>query len=160
MAEVVLNDRLARSGLGDQVEVTSAGTGGWHVGEPMDSRAAALLTSHGYDPSRHRGHQLAAEELAGYDLLLAMDSGNHADVLAMAESSSEAEETVDRIRMFRDFDPAVDRAPSGAAAGDRDVPDPYYDDNGFRTVLAMVERVVDALVAALPGVLAAAGRTL
>ena len=45
MADVVLNDRLEAAGLADRVEVVSAGTGGWHVGDPMDRRAAALLTS-------------------------------------------------------------------------------------------------------------------
>ena len=47
MAQVVLEDRLERAGLADQVEVVSAGTGDWHVGEPMDQRAAATLSAAG-----------------------------------------------------------------------------------------------------------------
>ena len=49
MAHVVLESRLADAGLDDRVEVASSGTGGWHVGKPMDSRAAASLTAAGYD---------------------------------------------------------------------------------------------------------------
>src|SRR3954452_7907711 len=60
MADVVLNDRLIRAGLERLVEVVSAGTGDGHVGRPMDRRAAALLTAHGYDASRHRAQQFAS----------------------------------------------------------------------------------------------------
>ena len=57
MAHVVLEQRLADAGLADRVEVTSSGTGDWHVGEPMDRRAAATLTAAGYDATRHRARQ-------------------------------------------------------------------------------------------------------
>jgi protein-tyrosine phosphatase len=135
MAEVVLSDRLAAAGLDDAVEVVSAGTGDWHVGEPMDRRAAAALTARGYDASRHRAQQFEASWLEEHDLVLVMDAGNLADVSALGDPA--------RVRMFRDFDPR-------AGDGDRDVPDPYYGgDDGFDSVLAIVERTVDALVAAL-----------
>ena len=136
MADVVVNDRLEAAGLDDRVEVVSAGTGGWHVGGPMDRRAAALLTTHGYDATRHRAQQFDAGWFDAVDLVLAMDADNFADIVAMGPS--------DRVRMFRDFDPRV------GAADDRDVPDPYFGgDDGFEDVLAMVERTADALVPAL-----------
>lgn len=132
MAAVVLADRLERVGLTDRVEVVSAGTGTWHLGEPMDRRAAALLTSEGYDASRHRARGFEADWFAGNDLVLAMDAQNHADVTALGPAS--------QVRMFRDFDPA----------GPGDVPDPWYGgDDGFDAVLVMIERTADALVAAL-----------
>ena len=56
ISDVVLRARLDEAGL-DTVEVISAGTGGWHAGEPMDRRSAAILREHGYDPSRHRAQQ-------------------------------------------------------------------------------------------------------
>ena len=52
MADVVLEQRFHDAGL--DIEVVSAGTAGYHVGKPMDARAAATLRSAGYDPSRHR----------------------------------------------------------------------------------------------------------
>lgn len=129
MAHVVLEQRLADAGLDDRVEVTSSGTGGWHVGNPMDRRAAATLAAAGYDPTHHRARQWTTNEDA--DLVLAMDAENLADIGGRS----------DRVMLFRDFDP---REPGS------DVPDPYYGgDSGFEEVLAMVERTATALVAAL-----------
>jgi protein-tyrosine phosphatase len=137
IAEVVLTERLARAGLDDRVEVVSAGTGGWHVGEPMDRRAAAILAAHGYDGSEHRAAQFEAHWHDEHDLVLAMDESNHADLSDLTEGETS------RLRMFRDFDPR-------ATGSDRDVPDPYYGgDDGFAHVLATVERTCDAIVAAL-----------
>lgn len=133
MAHVVLESRLADAGLGDRVEVASSGTGGWHVGNPMDSRASATLTAADYDPSRHRARQYDTSWPEAYDLVLVMDEANLADVGGRT----------DRIRLFRDFDP-VD--PGG------EVPDPYYGGpDGFEEVLTMVERTSDAIVTALSG---------
>ena len=135
MAHVVLTARLASAGLGDEVEVVSSGTGDWHVGNPMDRRAAAALAARGYDGSAHRARQFEAGWFDECDLILAMDSDNHSEIAALGPA--------DRLRLFRDFDPR-------AHDGDREVPDPYYGgDDGFDTVLAMVERTTDALVAAL-----------
>jgi protein-tyrosine phosphatase len=80
MAAVVLADRVADAGLAELVEVVSAGTGPWHVGEPMDDRAAARLTSAGYDATRHRARQLDASWFESCDLVLVMDTQNHHDV--------------------------------------------------------------------------------
>ena len=140
MADVVLTDRLDAGGLGREVEVVSAGTGDWHVGNPMDRRAAALLTSHGYDASRHRAQQFAAHWFEEQDLVLAMDESNAADLRA---EFGDALDDPDRLMLFRVFDPR-------GRDGDREVPDPYYGgDDGFATVLAMIERTCDALAAAL-----------
>ena len=134
IAEVVLRDRLERAGLADRVEVLSAGTGGWHVGGPMDERAAAVLADHGYDATRHRARQADGDWLASLDLVLAMDQQNRRDLEAVVDPG--------RLRMFRDFDPEADEQ-------DRDVPDPYFGgDDGFGAVLAIVERTADALVSA------------
>ena len=66
---VVLESRLDDAGLGDRVEVTSSGTGGWHVGNPMDPRAAATLTQAGYDATRHRARQYDASWADRNDLV-------------------------------------------------------------------------------------------
>ena len=127
MAHVVLEARLADAGLTERVEVGSSGTGGWHVGKPMDERAAATLTGAGYDATRHRAEQYDDGWTASYDLVLVMDEANLADVGGRTE----------RVRLFRDFDPE----------GPGEVPDPYYGgDQGFTDVLAMVERTTDVLV--------------
>jgi protein-tyrosine phosphatase len=144
MAHVVLEDLVRRAGLDDRVEVVSAGTGGWHVGNPMDRRAAAVLTAHGYDASQHRARQFGRSWIEDCDLVLAMDATNHADILEHAHDPDEW----DRVRMFRDLDPR-------ATESDRDVPDPYYGrDDGFEQVLAMVTRSAKGLVDELSALLA------
>lgn len=139
MADVVLNARVAEAGLDDRVEVVSAGTGGWHAGDRMDRRAAALLNREGYDADRHRAQQVPVRWLDECDLVLAMDRDNLRDLRALGETDPT------RVRLFRDFDP--DEPGS-------EVPDPYYGgDDGFRDVLAMVERtsatVAELLAAAV-----------
>lgn len=139
-ADVVMASLVADAGLADVVEVRSSGTGGWHVGQPMDERAAATLTAAGYDATRHRARQHDAD-WAGLDLVLAMDAANLAAIGGAADGRT------GRVRLFRSFDPEVpDDAPVP------DVPDPYYGgDDGFADVLAMVERTCarlrDGLVA-------------
>ena len=128
IAEKVFAAELERAGLAEGVRVTSAGTGGWHVGDPADDRAAAVLRAAGY-PSDHRARQVDAEAL-GADLIVALDD-THRRALCDVGAS--------RVRLLRSFDPT---APEGA-----EVPDPYYGgDDGFDEVLAMIQ-------AAVPGML-------
>jgi protein-tyrosine phosphatase len=130
-AQVVLESLLEKAGLVGAVEVASCGTGTWHLGEAMDERAAATLSAAGYDASAHRARKFDDTWLDDYDLVLAMDRQNLADIGGRTA----------RIFMFRDFDP-VD---TGA-----DVPDPYYGGlGGYEEVLRMVERTGTAIVAAL-----------
>lgn len=139
MAHVVLEDRLARAGLADEVEVTSSGTGDWHRGEPMDRRAAATLTDAGYDASRHTARTFGTDWF-DRDLLLAMDDANLRDMIDQAPDPAAAQ----RVQMFRSFDPE-------ASGPDAEVPDPWYGGaDGFAEVLAMVERTADSIVEQLP----------
>jgi protein-tyrosine phosphatase len=138
IAEVVLREKIARAGLDDRVEVVSAGTGGWHIGEPMDRRAATVLAAHGYDGSAHQVSKFEHHWHDECDLVLAMDRSNHTDLGALAPGGQ-----TERLLLFRDFDPR-------ATDDDRDVPDPYFGgDDGFTSVLTTVERTADAIVAAL-----------
>jgi protein-tyrosine phosphatase len=127
IAEKVLVHELERAGI-DGVRVSSAGTGDWHVGEPADPRAAALLRAEGYadDHAARRFDALDA------DLVVALDRGHARALRALVPDP-------DRVRLLRSFDPD--------APADADVPDPYYgDDAGFTEVLAMVRAAVPGLV--------------
>jgi protein-tyrosine phosphatase len=140
IAHVVLRRALERAGIGDRVEVDSSGTGDWHLGHPMDRRAAAALTTAGYDGSMHRAQQFTEQWFARHDLILAMDESNFRDVCALAPDEETAGE---RVRMFREFDPL-------SSFGDVEVPDPYYGgDDGFAEVLRIVERTSEGLAEAL-----------
>ncbi|WP_238342935.1 low molecular weight protein-tyrosine-phosphatase [Nocardioides cynanchi] len=135
MAHVVLESRLAAAGLDDRVVVRSSGTGDWHVGRPMDDRAAAVLRRAGYDPSRHRARQYDGTWPAEHDLVLAMDESNLDDLGGRSQ----------RVGLFRDLDPG----------GPGEVPDPYYGGpDGFAVVLDLIERTSDALVTEVADTLA------
>jgi protein-tyrosine phosphatase len=136
MADVVLSQRVDDAGLAGRVAVASCGTGDWHVGGPMDERAAAVLRANDYDPSAHRAQQLSAAWLEQNDLVLAMDAQNLADITEGGGSD-------DRVRMFRSFDPLAD-------PDDLDVPDPFYaGDESFGQVLGIVERTCRQILAEL-----------
>ncbi|WP_110240250.1 low molecular weight protein-tyrosine-phosphatase [Nocardioides gilvus] len=139
VADVVFSERVAAAGLADRVEVVSAGTADYHVGKPMDPRAAQSLTTAGYDPSRHRAQQFQAVWHDEADLILVMDNSNLADVRGLGDGGEP-----ERVRLFRDFDPDF---PGG------EVPDPYYGgEEGFGEVLSMVERTSAHLVELVAGV--------
>ncbi len=130
MAELVFRKKLADAGLADAVQVSSAGTGPWHVGEAADRRARATLKAHGY-PTEHIAAEVSEEDLEA-DLLLAADESHLGFLQSRVADPS-------RVRLLRSFDPS---APEGA-----EVPDPYYGgDDGFEDVLGMIERSVPGLL--------------
>lgn len=139
MAERVLAAELDRAGLTGKVAVESAGTGDWHLGQAMDSRARAELARRGYDGSAHEARQIEPRWLTRYDLLLAMDHANLANLRRMA---GDQPDLASRIQLMRSFDPA---APAGA-----EVPDPYYGSpDDYAEVFELVEAAAKGLVAQL-----------
>ncbi len=125
IGEVVLRAKLAEAGI-DDVVVTSSGTSGWHIGDPMDSRAAAALARRGYDGSTHRAQEFRSCWFAERDLVLAMDSG-HLSALTRRGGADLAVP----VELFADVD----------------VPDPYYgEDDGFDEVLDQIEKAADVWV--------------
>jgi protein-tyrosine phosphatase len=137
MAEVVFRSLLDDAGLGDRVEVSSAGTGEWHVGEGADRRAARALNVRGYDASAHRARQFAPGWFDEHELVVALDSSNLATLRRLAPSPAAAE----KVRLLRSYDAEAVRR------GDLDVPDPYFGDpDGFAHVLDLVERACRGLL--------------
>lgn len=142
MAAAVLRAKLAGAGLAGRVVVESAGTGGWHIGDGADHRARATLRAAGYDDD-HTARQFEAKHYDDYDLVIAMDANNLRDLRRIAPEK----EIGDRVRMLRSYD--------RDAGDDLDVPDPYFGgEDGFRLVLAQVERACDGLLAELRRALA------
>ena len=165
MAEIVLRDRLAAAGIPDSgpggVTVTSAGVSDEERGNPIDSRARRVLTEAGYgigadDVSRatdsaiasHTAHRVTDAEITEADLLLAM-TDSHWNVLQRRAAGLGAEP--DRIRMYRELDPASAQQAEAVAAGGSsrsvlNVPDPWYGTMAdFLDTLEVVERVSDEL---------------
>ena len=123
---------LRERGLDDRIEVASAGTGGWHVGEPPDARSA--------EAARRRGiaidgaaQQVQVADFEAYDLLVAMDRSNERDLLRLAPDADARA----KVRLLLEAE---------------DVPDPYYGGpSGFDDVLDLVtggcQRLLDELAA-------------
>ncbi|MFO1404771.1 MAG: low molecular weight protein-tyrosine-phosphatase [Azonexus sp.] len=132
-AEGVARKLISNNGLGDVVEVDSAGTHGYHVGESPDQRTQRAAAVRGYDLSQQRARKVAPQDLDYFDLILAMDRANLDNLRRMASP-----EQRERIRLFMDYSQGFD---------DDEVPDPYYGlGHGFDLVLDMVEDAAQGLV--------------
>lgn len=136
LGEGILRHLLDQAGLAGQIAIDSAGTGGWHIGEPPDARSIAVATRHGVSLAGQRARQVRPTDFSEFDLILAMDRQNLADLHRQCPAAARG-----RLRLLRSFDPE---------AGD-DVPDPYHDgDAGFEHVFAMIRRCCEVLVRSLP----------
>lgn len=132
-AEAAIREEAERRGM--HIELDSAGTGAYHVGDPPDPRMRAAGEATGL-PIEGVARKFDVPDFGRFDLILVMDRHNLADVLALAPDESAAS----KVRMFRSFDPEAD-------AGDLDVPDPYYGgEDGFSDVIAMVRRAAAGLI--------------
>lgn len=136
LAEGALRAAAARAGL--EIEIDSAGTGNWHVGEPPDRRAQAAAQRHGTDISGLRARQVRSEDFRRFDHVLALDRQNLADLSAIAPADGTAE-----LRLLMDY--VAGREGSSVA-------DPYYgEDRDFDETWADVSAAADALVARIGG---------
>jgi protein-tyrosine phosphatase len=130
-----MHDLVRREGLEEWITVDSAGTGGWHVGDPPDARASATARARGI-VLEGSARRVRASDFEDFDLLLAMDRSNLRDLHRLAPD----EEAASRLKLLREFDPA--------ASGDLDVPDPYYGGSGgFEEVLDLVQAACVGLLA-------------
>jgi protein-tyrosine phosphatase len=135
-AEGVMRRLLIEEGLADAVDIDSAGTGDWHVGHAPDERSAGAAAARGIELTG-TARQIEPADFESYDLILAMDRSNHADLLALARDGDAHE----RVRLLREYDPEA------VAAGELEVPDPYYGGaDGFDEVLELVTRACEGLL--------------
>ena len=132
-AEGVFRRTLQQRAPGLSIEIESAGTHGYHIGEPPDRRAIAAASRRGIDLSGQRARQVVAEDFSAFDLIVAMDEQNAMELRARASAAQAA-----RIRLMMDFAPS---------AGRRSVPDPYYGGlQGFEEVLDLLEEAAEGLL--------------
>ena len=128
-AEGVMRRLVREEGLEHEIEIDSAGTGGWHVGAPPDERATEAARRRGTELSGAARRFDAGRDFDRFDLILAMDAENRRDLLALAPD----DEARAKVRMLR--------------PGDLDVPDPYYGGaDGFDKVLDLVEEAARELL--------------
>lgn len=136
MAHGVLATRICDAGLEHVIQVDSAGTHGYHVGEPPDRRAQATARSRGYDLAGLRARRLDEEDFREFDYILVMDEDNLSHARKVQPSDGKA-----RLHRFLEF---------AGSRREREVPDPYYGGaQGFEHVLDLVEDAADGFLAHL-----------
>lgn len=132
-AEGVFRHLIREAGLAHAIESASAGTHGYHVGDPPDPRTLAAAMRRGFDLSGQRARKVKTEDFHVFDLILAMDRDHFAHLESLRPNAARAE-----IKLFLDYH--TDRTRM-------DVPDPYYGGpDGFEQVLDMIEHASRALL--------------
>ena len=132
-ADGIMRARIAAANLGDRMSCESAGTHGYHVGDPPDSRSIAMARQHGIDISMLRARKVVAADLDTFDVIAVMEQAHRRHLLALRSAPPRAE-----IRLLPSF-----------FGLENEVPDPYYDDKSFLSVYRLIERGVDAMFAEL-----------
>lgn len=129
MARLVFIEHARTAGIAGRVTASSAGIQPWHVNEPADSRARAVLAEHNY-PAEHLAKQIDRSHLTA-DLILAMDSGHLRILQGMVDEPT-------KVRLLRSFDPT---------ALDQDLADPYHGEVGdFYETLRQIESAMPGLL--------------
>jgi protein-tyrosine phosphatase len=128
-----MKDLVARQGLSGKIEVESAGTGDWHVGQPPDLRSIAAGKRRGIVIGGTARH-FEPEDFQRFDYVIALDPSNYEDLLRVAPNGAAGRQ----LRLLRSFDPA-----SAPGAG---VPDPYYTTDGFDEVIDLCKVACEKLL--------------
>lgn len=133
MAEGVFRRRVMNAGLKAHFNIDSAGTIGYHAGNPPDHRAQATTILYGADISEQRSRKLCARDFETYDYILAMDHDNLSDMISATPKPVHY-----RISLFLSYHETTLT---------EEVPDPYYGgDDGFELVYSLVDGAAEGLL--------------
>ena len=137
MAEGVLRQKFDEAGV--DVEIDSAGTGDYHIGEGPDDRAVANMKKNGHDISKLRARQFTVSDFDTYDEIYVMDESNYENVIALARNDSDKK----KVDLFMNLSHPGENI---------DVPDPYFGgEAGFQKVYNMLSQSADVLISKLNG---------
>jgi protein-tyrosine phosphatase len=132
LAEGILRHQLKEAGIMDW-EIDSAGTGGWHGGELPDRRSIEVAKKYDIDITSQRARKLNGYDLENFDLIFAMDASNYNDILKLSQNKAER----DKVKLI------MNEAFPGQ---NKQVPDPYYNDNGFEEVFQMLDKACGKII--------------
>jgi protein-tyrosine phosphatase len=139
-AEGVFRSLVEQAGLANKVHIDSRGTGHWHIGKSPDTRAQEAARRRGIDISGLRARQFRPEDLDSFDYVLVMDRQNLADIKDVWHQNGGT-----RPALFLEY----------GRSSHQEVPDPYYGgDEGFETVLDLINEAGEGLLADIRGRLA------
>jgi protein-tyrosine phosphatase len=132
LAEGILKHKAHENNL--RIEVDSAGTAAYHVGNLPDERSIEVARKYGIDLTNQRARQFRLQDFEEFDVIYAMDSENYNNILKLASSTSD-ESKVKLI--LNEIEPNSNSS----------VPDPYYDgDEGFENVYQMLNLACKEIV--------------
>jgi len=128
LAEGILHSKVNQS----LVFVDSAGTAGYHIGNPPDSRSIAVARSYDIDISQQKCRKFTPKDFDAFDVIYAMDKSNFADILAQTRKESD----VKKVKLLLDE----------ISLNTKEVPDPYYGGlDGFETIFQMISSACEAI---------------
>lgn len=137
MAEGILRTKAEKHGV--DLEIDSAGTGDYHIGEAPDPRAQENMEKNGYNISYLRARQFEAEDFSKYDKIFVMDKSNYENVVGLARSNDEK----GKVDLFLN---------TSHPGENRVVPDPYFGgEDGFQHVHEMLDQAAEAFLIDLNG---------
>ena len=132
LAEGILKSKMD----GSKAYVDSAGTGGFHIGEPPDERSIQVAQKHGIDITNQRCRKFTKDDFDKFDHIFVMDHNNYHDVMALAASPEERK----KVHLLLEY----------AGKGPIEVPDPYYGGrDGFQKVFDMIDEACESIAAQL-----------
>ena len=133
-AQGVFEHLVADNDLAAVIQIDSAGTHAYHIGEGPDERASAAALKRGVDLSSQQARRVSPDDFYEFDYVIAMDRSNFGDLAATCPPEHEA-----KLRLFMEF---------AADLGTSEVPDPYYGGTtGFERVLDLIEQASAGLLA-------------
>lgn len=133
-AQGLFQYKVDQNGLSEQINVDSAGTGGWHSGTAPDERAQSTALKRGYDISHLRARKVEREDFAQFDYILAMDNDNLQHLLTLMPASYQG-----TVGLFLEV---------AGIVNNKEVPDPYYGGQSqFEMVIKLIEDGADKLLA-------------
>jgi protein-tyrosine phosphatase len=135
-AEAIFRKLATDSGIGETIVADSAGTHGYHIGEPPDPRAQAAAADRGYDLSGLRARKFERADFERFDLIVAMDRGHFAMLSARAQPPG-----AHKLKLMMSY---------ARRFKEQDVPDPYYGGpQDFERVIDMLEDAARGLLGSL-----------
>lgn len=135
LAEGILRVKAEKAGL--DIQIDSAGTSNYHIGECPDKRTIANAQKHSVDVSRLKARQFTAKDFDEFDHIFVMDSSNYSDVIALARNEADKK----KVELI------LNRVYPGA---NMSVPDPYFGgEQGFENVFILLDKACDIIVGSL-----------
>ena len=133
LAHGILEHKIKLNKL-DNIEVDSAGTGSWHIGNKPDQRSIEIANKNGISIQNQRARQITAADLIEFDVIYAMDSSNYKDIKKLDSS----EKNQHKIKLILDEVNSVDN---------NNVPDPYYGgDKGFEHIFELLDKACNSII--------------